>query len=175
MHHPAKGGFDASMALGAVPPTEIIFHASVAPDNQTAKLDKKAPLPPDNFLRPDFLGKPVRTYNLLLVADLHRIKLSRTSDGIRHGTVDFVSVVYGSSGEVVNSLLSTVSLDLNDGTYRKALLSGLPVKQQIAIPVKGNYFLRVGVHDIAGDQVGALEIPVDQIKLGVAGAGLQTP
>jgi hypothetical protein len=33
----------------------------------------------------------------------------------------------------------------------------------------------MGVHDVAGDQMGALEIPVDQVQLGVAGRGLQTP
>ena len=34
--------------------------------------------------------------------------------------------------------------------------------------MKGNFFLRLGVHDMEGDQVGALEIPVDQIRLDVA-------
>jgi hypothetical protein len=33
----------------------------------------------------------------------------------------------------------------------------------------------LGVHDVTGDQVGALEIPVDQGKPGVAGQGLQAP
>jgi hypothetical protein len=50
--------------------------------------------------------------------------------------------------------------------------SGLPVKQQIAIPVKGNYFLRVGVHDVASDHIGAIEIPVDEVHTGVVGQGL---
>jgi hypothetical protein len=39
--------------------------------------------------------------------------------------------------------------------------------------VKGNYFLRVGVHDVASDRIGALEIPVDEVHAGVAGQGLQ--
>jgi len=30
----------------------------------------------------------------------------------------------------------------------------------------------VGVHDIISDHIGALEIPVDQIRLGIAGQGL---
>jgi hypothetical protein len=40
--------------------------------------------------------------------------------------------------------------------------------------VKGSFFLRLGIHDKNGDQVGALEIPVDQIKLDVLGAAPQT-
>jgi hypothetical protein len=41
--------------------------------------------------------------------------------------------------------------------------------------VKGDYFLRLGLHDATGDQSGALEIPVDEVKLGVAGAGQTLP
>ena len=52
--------------------------------------------------------------------------------------------------------------------------SGLHTKEEIAIPVKGNFFFRLGVHDKVGDQVGALEIPVDQIRLGVPAAGAPT-
>jgi len=43
--------------------------------------------------------------------------------------------------------------------------------QHIAIPAKGVYFLRLGVGDAADDLVGAMEIPVDRIKLGISGAG----
>ena len=35
----------------------------------------------------------------------------------------------------------------------------------IQVPVKGSYFLRLGVHDTATDRVGALEIPIDRIPL----------
>ena len=31
------------------------------------------------------------------------------------------------------------------------------------IPAKGNYFLRLGVRDIATDKVGAIEIPIERI------------
>jgi hypothetical protein len=35
--------------------------------------------------------------------------------------------------------------------------------------------LRRSVHDASGDQIGALEIPVDALQLGVARRGLQNP
>jgi hypothetical protein len=54
--------------------------------------------------------------------------------------------------------------------YRELLVSGLQRKKQIAIPAKGNFFLRLGVHDKESDQVGALEIPVDRINLNLASA-----
>ena len=172
--HPNNGGFAASMALGAVPPTELAFVASVTAEDKVEKLDKKAPLPQGNFLRAPYQGKPFRTYTIVVKADAHRFKLTKTEDGIRHGTVEFVAVLYDPTGETVNSLLSTASFDMREATYRAMLQKGAIVTEKIAVPVKGNYFLRLGVHDVGGDQVGALEIPVDQVQMGVAGPGSAT-
>jgi hypothetical protein len=83
--------------------------------------------------------------------------------------------VYTADGEAVNSIIETASLNLSPDRYRELLVSGLLMKEEVAIPVKGNFFLRLGVHNKEGDQVGALEIPVDQINLNVPVAITQTP
>lgn len=160
------------MLLGAIPPTEIVFTASLGPGNDVVKLKKNTPLPQGNFLRADWQYKPFRNDTVLFHADVHRVKWTRTDDGVRHATLDFVTVLYDQDGAPVNSLLSTAQLDVDEATWHALLHGGLRIRQQIAIPVKGNYFLRLGVHDQASDHIGALEIPVDQIKLGVAGKGL---
>jgi hypothetical protein len=67
------------------------------------------------------------------------------------------------------------ALNVNEAHYRKLLQEGLAARLEIAVPVKGNYFLRVGVHDVASDHIGALEIPVDEVRAGVAGQGLLKP
>jgi VWFA-related protein len=167
-----KGGFEAAMLLGAIPPTEIVFTASLAPAGQAQKLKKGAPMPPYNYLRVDLRGKPFRIETILFQADIHRVRLVQTPDGVRHGTVDFVTVVYEQDGMPVNALRSTAELNVSESTYRSLLRNGLPMRQEIAVPVKGNFFLRLGVHDEASDRIGALEIPVDQIRRGVAGRGL---
>jgi hypothetical protein len=133
------------------------------------------PTPADTYLSPDFKGKPFRTFTLLINADARQLRLTRTADGVHHGTVEFATVVYDQTGNHVNSLISTVVLDVSDPHYRKLLASGLPVRQQSAVPVKGSFFLRVGVHDAASDHIGALEIPVDEVHPGVFGQGLQNP
>ena len=171
MIHQVKGGFDASMQLGAVPPTEIIFTALLAMDDKVVKLDKKTALPKDNYLLPSYKDKPFRTYSVQIRTDAHTIHVTRTSDGVRHGAIQFVTAVYDQSGVIINSLQTTASFDLSDAHYRKFLNDGLPVQQEIAVPVKGNYFLRIGIHDLGNDHVGALEIPVDEVRAGVAGHG----
>jgi VWFA-related protein len=160
--HP-KGGFEATMQLGAIPPTEVIFTAHLAIDDKVQKLDKNAPLPPDNFLEANYKGKPFRTYTVQIRADARALTLNRQADGRRHGTIEFVTLVYDQSGVRVNSLVSTAVVNLSEDHYRALLATGLHAQQQIAIPVKGNYFLRVGVHDIPSDHIGAVEIPVDEV------------
>jgi hypothetical protein len=47
-------------------------------------------------------------------------------------------------------------------------------QQQIAVPAKGEFYLRVGVHDLIGDKIGAIEVPaagVGSMAQGVGAAG----
>jgi VWFA-related protein len=168
IRHSSTGGFGAAMSLGAIPPTEIVFAARLEPDVNVEKINKNTAMPQDNFLKPEWQHKPFRDYAIFYDADVHRVRFTRTPDGMRHGAIEFVAVVYTSDGEAVNSIIETAKLDVTAERYRELLVSGLQMKEEVAIPVKGNFFLRLGVHDKIGDQVGALEIPVDQINLPAA-------
>jgi VWFA-related protein len=172
--HP-KGGFEATMQLGAIPPTEVIFTASLAVDDKVQKFDKNVPPPPDNYLEAGYKDKPFRTCIVKIHADARAFRMNREADGRRHGTVEFVTLVFDQFGNRVNSSLSTAVLNQSEDSYRQLLANGLPAQQQIAVPVKGNYFLRVGVHDVPSDHIGAVEIPVDEIHVNVATQTLQTP
>ena len=97
-------------------------------------------------------------------ADPGSLNVTQSADGKRHVKLQFVTALYTPDGNMINSIESKISFDLTDAGYRKMLKDGLPVKQQIAVPVKGNYFLRVGIHDLSSDRVGAVEIPVDQVQ-----------
>jgi VWFA-related protein len=174
IHHATNGGFGAAMGLGAIPPTEIVFAARLQPDANTEKLNKNDTIPQDNFLKPEWQHKPFRNYAVFYDADVHKVRFTRTPDGMRHASIEFVAVVYTGDGEEVNAIIQTATLDLTADRYRELLVSGMHTKLEIAIPVKGNFFLRLGVHDKVGDQVGALEIPVDQIRLDVPAATAQT-
>jgi VWFA-related protein len=172
--HP-RGGLDASMQLGAIPPTEVVFTASLSVDDKVVKLKDKTPLLEDNHLEAEYKGKSFRIYTVQIQADAGAFRLTRATNGMRHGSVEFVTLVYDQTGDRVNSLLSTAVLNLNEAHYRKLLQDGLTARQEIAVPVKGNYFLRVGVHDVASDHIGTLEIPVDEVRAGVSGRGLLKP
>jgi VWFA-related protein len=174
IQHP-KGGFEASMQLGAIPPTEVILTASLSMGNKVEKLEKDAPQPAGNFLVAEYKTKPFRTYTVQIHADVHGMRLNKTADGVHHGKAEFVTVVFDQEGRQVNSLASSAEMNFKDATYRKVLVSGIPVQQQIAVPLKGNFFLRIGVHDLGSDHIGAMEIPVDAVHAGATSAKLGKP
>jgi len=162
--------FDNAMALGAIPPTEIIFNASVSPGTDVKKLDKKA-WPTDNYLREDLRGKQLQNYHMLYFIRTPGVRFTPSPDGSEHADLVFVAVLYNDKGEQVNSSMNTAPVDMTKETYTRLLRGVLTVQQDIAVPTKGIYFLRFGVHDLNANRVGAMEIPVDQVKQGVAGAG----
>jgi hypothetical protein len=161
---PPKTSFQTAMELDAIPCTELLFVTHIAPDANQSKPLKDAPLPADNFMKPEWQHKPFRTYTIILKADASNIVLEKTPDGLRHGKIELAAVLYTQENEQVNSIFRSVTFVVNPDQYRRLLATGLLTKMQFAIPVKGNFFLRLGIHDVNGDKIGAFEIPVDQIK-----------
>ncbi len=165
----ARGGFNASMALGAIPPTEVIFSTSVTPGAATQKLEKNAPRPPGNFLSEEAQKKPYRNYAVLYRVDANTLKLLATPEGLHHGELQFVTVIYDGKGEKVNSISTTSKFDVPPASLALVMRGGMSIKQTIAVPAKGNYFFRFGVHDALADHSGVREVPVDNVQLGVVG------
>ena len=79
--------------------------------------------------------------------------------------VEVVTVVYDSLGHPVNSKRSVVSVNFNGPDDPRLQQATVTADLTTQVPAKGDYFLRIGVHDLATDKVGALEIPVDRIAL----------
>lgn len=167
--------FAAAMAPGAIPPTEIIFRVHIQPEMSVERLGKQSSMPTDNFLKPEWQHRPFRNYTIFYDADVREIRFTQTPDGMRHGEVEFVAIAYTAKGEQVNMTGNATTLNVTPGQYRELLASGLHSKAQIAVPMKGRFFLRLGVHDETDNQVGALEIPVDEINLDVLAASPQKP
>lgn len=166
---PPKEGFDEAMQLGAIPPTEIIFAAHTTAGTIVEQIRKDDTWPQDNYLATDYRYKPFRTYTVDFSVDGKTLNLAKGPDGLWHGSVAFVTVVYDQTGQNVNSKLTTTNMDLDDDQYRDLVEHGLTARHPIAVPAKGSYFLRLGVHDVVNDRIGSLEVAVDRIRLEAAG------
>jgi hypothetical protein len=55
------------------------------------------------------------------------------------------------------------------------LKNGAVSRDEIDVPAKGDYFLRIAVHDLTSDRVGAIEIPTSSIKTDSVPAVASTP
>jgi hypothetical protein len=44
------------------------------------------------------------------------------------------------------------------------LKSGMQFHQEINVPVKGDFYIRAGIHDRIGDAMGAVEMDVNRVK-----------
>ena len=168
-----REGFEEAMMLGAVPPTEIIFTAHVSEGGKAEQLRKEDAWPQDNYLAADWKYKPFHTYTVEFTVDAKTLQLAKGPDGLRHGSVAFVSVVYDQMAQNVNSRLTTKNLDIDEAQYQDLLLHGLREHHEIAVPAKGSYFLRLGLHDMVSDRIGSFEVAVDQVKPEAAAAVAQ--
>ena len=160
--------FHDAMELGTMSSAELQFNVNVTPAASVTKLGKGGSLPPKNFLRADFKKKPFRNYQLLYNLDPNKISFARSTVGTWHARLNFVVVVYNNHGEVLNSSVMSRDTNLDETEYRKLLNLKLDVNQVIAVPENGNYFLRVGVHDLIGGLVGSLEISMDNLQKNTA-------
>jgi VWFA-related protein len=161
---PPKEGFKEAMLLGAIPSTEIIFTVHVSEGSDVEQIKNDDPWPQDNYLASDYKYKPFRTYTVEYAVDPAMISIIQGADGIRHASLEFVAIVYDQLAQNVNSLRTTTNVDLDESQYQDFLQHGTTGSQKIAVPASGNYFLRVGVHDLLNDRMGELEFAVDQVK-----------
>jgi len=158
----APSAMGTALLRGAPDPTQIIFEAhigkvSTVPETNVAIGNDAAPK----------LRGPYLTYAINYGVDARNIAFQATPDGVYHGSVEFIALLYDADGTVLNSISNTMNASLPTATYTKVLQHGLQMSQLISVPQdpkhKGEYYLRIAVHDVPGDRVGAIEIPVGAV------------
>lgn len=149
-----------AMLHGTLQPTEILFHVGVTPATGT-----DAVLPPGSNADPKAMKPPYRHLTLNYNIDINGIQFDSSPDGSYHGQFEYAVIVYDNGdGKTVNSSVMSAKPNVPLGVYQSMLDNGATVRQEIAVPAKGDYILRIGVHDLTTGHVGAIEIPVSSIK-----------
>jgi VWFA-related protein len=156
---PPMSVMDSAMQFGAPSPTQILFMAKIVPAAGTEDT-----LPPTNQPNPrEKLKPPYRHYTVWCGPDLRNVAFTATTDGIRHQSLEFEILLYNPDGELINAIREMVKLKLPAVRDVSRGWSGLEFHQSIDAPAKGEYFLRIGVHDLSSDRVGAVEVPLAAI------------
>ena len=96
-------------------------------------------------------------------AELAGPAFSRAGDGRYHADFEFGAMVYNADGDLVNTASMHVRPVLTAAAYQAMLKDGAKAYQKIDVPAHGDSTLRIGVHDLTSDHVGALEVPTSAI------------
>jgi VWFA-related protein len=150
---------DSAMLLGEPNPTQIPFMVKVVPTAGTANT-----LPPTNQPNVKKMKPPYRRYTVWYDIDLRNVAFTGTPGGIHRGSLEFEILLYNSNGHLMNAIKEIAKAKLPAAGYESRAWSGLKFHQNIDAPAKGEYFLRIGVHDVASDRVGAVEVPLAAIQ-----------
>jgi VWFA-related protein len=149
----------AAMQFGAPEPTDIVMKIKV---NRMAN-SAEAALAEGNIADPKTRG-PYQRYSVDYAADARRvIFVPGTGDSFK-ATCEFVVLVYDDQGVLINSLNRTAVATVNGAEKAVILRSGIHMHQEISVPIKGHYWLRVGMHDRTGGRMGAVEVNLENVN-----------
>jgi VWFA-related protein len=158
---PVVDEMHSAMIFGSPVPTQITLKVMVVP----AAKEAEQTLLPSNYAIPSAnISGPYRRYDVVIAADPSAIEFMPTAGGGRHVNLQFRTYVYTRDGKLMNTSSRVREEDFTAALYNSALHKGLFFHQQISVPLKGEFYLRIGVHDVAADRDGAVEVPVDSVK-----------
>jgi len=146
--------FRAEMEPGAPPASELLFRVQVAAEE---KQPAAGDAPKGDNAK---VTKPVTRYAFGYAVGLGQAKLVLAEDGIRHGVLLSMVIVYDKQGRPLNSMLNTQTLSLDPKVYADSLKTGLPFYQELDIPQQ-DVTVRVGVYDVGSGAMGAMEFPLN--------------
>ncbi len=145
----------AAMLHGAPTPQQIVFFADVRPANTETEETPAT----GNSPEPKTTG-PYHRYASTFVVNPKDLNCPATPGGQHHCDAEFLTFVYDSSGALVNMEMSGLETSLSEDKFTNFIKAPLVYHQQISVPIKGEYYLRLGIYDRSADHVGALELPV---------------
>ena len=149
------------MMRGAPPPTQITMKALVLPASTTTE-----PEPVKGVsLNPDLKTKgPWRRYEIDVAANPADISFPTTTKGDRFGALEFITYVYDKDGVVILLRDEKTHATKTPQQYSDFLRGSVLWHQEISVPAKGDYFLRIGIHDLMSDKMGGVEVPISTVE-----------
>jgi VWFA-related protein len=159
---PQPDPLQAAMLHGAPDPTQIIFKVRVLP----ASLATEDTLATRNNANPrsSVARGPYRRYVVDLAADSRSVLFAQSTDGLFRGDVQLRTYVYDEEGTLLINSIDTTHAAITAATLNQLRQIGIQLHQEISVPVKGTYFLRIGIRDLNGDRLGAVEVPIAAVK-----------
>jgi VWFA-related protein len=151
----------AAISRGSPTPTEILFKVSVRPVGPPGQTEDNPA--PGNVLEGKTHG-PFRRYIINYAVSPSDITFLRGSDGIVRAGFELATFVFNPDGVLLNMVNNPIQVAAPLDDIKKAAANGIQYHQEISVPVKGEYFLRIVVHDIPRNRFGAVELATSSVK-----------
>ena len=148
-----------AMMRGAPDPTQITFAVNLRPASAAPEPD----VAPGNRVAAKSKG-PYKRYAAQFGISARDITCPLNPDGTYSCNLDAMIFVYDADGAVFNSVAGGIRAVIPASTYAPFLQNGIHFRQDVSVPIKGEYFLRIGIHDDASNKVGAVELPVAAVS-----------
>ena len=155
---PQPTAMQGAMLRGGLAPTQILFRVKLDPAAATTTALAAGSQPNPRKMKP-----PYRAITVSYSIAIDSIAFRHDGDGRYRADFEFGAMVYNEDGDLVNTASLHVRPVLTEAKYQAMLRSGAPASQTIDVPASGNYYLRIGVHDLTSDHVGAVEVPTSAL------------
>lgn len=162
---PNAAQIEAATAFGSPTPDLMHFTIVVTPAAETEQLKGREQLPADNFLTTPFRDGPYRKFRIHYRVDPRDLHLEQNAEGRYVDDLRTIAVVYRDDGVTANSVTTVTHLDVSAADAETILASGFILDQTVAVPTTENFFLRTAVAEQSSGHTGAIEVPIEWIKL----------
>jgi hypothetical protein len=156
-----------AMMRGAPTPTEILMKVAVARMNTGGKTEDQVAAA--NTPSASTKG-PYQRYGVDYAINPGDLVFLHGEDGKVHVDYDLLVYVYDANGDLLNWFGSTHQIAASAEQMHRGTMHGLLAHAEVSVPAKGEYFLRIAVHDRNRDHYGAVEVATSQVR-NVAPAG----
>jgi VWFA-related protein len=147
----------AAMQRGAPNPTEVLFKAKIVPGN-----DLQEKIAEGSVAAGKSKG-PFRVFSVYLACNPQDLEFQVALDGKRTSAVRFATIVYDRDGQPITLMSNAARASLDAAGYEEIQKTGVQYIEQISVPAKGEYFLRIGMEDLYSGKVGTIEVPVNTV------------
>jgi VWFA-related protein len=148
-----------AMQRGAPEPTQILFKALIVPGASAE--DKLA----EGNIASSKSKPPYRTFSVYLAGNPADLEFRTLEDGKRASSIRFATVVYDQDGQPITLMNHLTQATVLSADYNRMLQKGVQYSEQISVPAKGNYFIRIGMEDMFSGKVGAIEVPTNAVPI----------
>jgi len=148
-------------AYFAPPATQVPFYARVLP------IPANAP----DIVAPGEAPHPRRVldsahmlrYSVEYSTDVLNLSILSAPDGKRMAHVEYMALVYDAQGKRVNSAVKSLHEIWTPAQFPTTQQRGVRYQQQIDVPARGEFTIRLLVHDLTTDRIGSIDIPLSTL------------